>query len=189
MGINSLDNLAKTMSFLNIEIKARCKKSSQIRQILRQRNAIFKGEDHQIDTYFNCKDGRLKLREGTIENHLIHYQRNDEAGPKKSVVTLYKPQPGSKLKEILTNSLGVFIVVDKKREIYFINNVKFHLDTVDELGSFVEIEAIDNTGQIGQDKLKKQCEKYIGLFQIQAEDLINCSYSDMLLQLRNNNPK
>ena len=173
------------MSFLNIEIKAHCKNLSRIRQILRQRNAILKGEDHQIDTYFNCKHGRLKLREGTIEHHLIHYNRDNEAHPKKSVVTLYKPHPGPNLKEILTKSLGALIVVDKKREIYFIENIKFHLDTVNELGTFVEIEAIDNTGEIGQDKLKKQCEKYIELFQIQDEDLINYSYSDMLLQIKN----
>ena len=176
------------MSFLNIEIKAHCKNSSRIRKILRERHAIFKGEDHQIDTYLNCKNGRLKLREGTIENHLIHYQRDDEAGPKKSIVTLYNSQPGSNLKEILNKALGVLVVVDKKREIYFIENIKFHLDIVNELGTFVEIEAIDKTGEIGQDILKKLCEEYIELFQIQKEDLINCSYSDMLLQQKTNNP-
>ena len=103
------------MSFINIEIKARCLNPGSIRKILKQRNAIFKGEDHQIDTYFNCKMGRLKLREGNIEHHLIHYDREDQSGPKKSIVTLYRPEPDSTLKVILTKSLGILVVVDKKR--------------------------------------------------------------------------
>jgi len=176
------------MSFINIEIKARCQNPDHVRYILKDRNAHFKGLDHQIDTYFNCQNGRLKLREGNIEHHLIHYDRADQAGPKKSIVTLYRPQPDSALKEILIKSLGILVVVDKKREIYFIDNIKFHIDTVIGLGSFVEIEAIDNTGDIGQEKLQKQCEDNIKLFRIQPDDLIESSYSDMLLQLKNKNP-
>jgi len=176
------------MNFLNIEIKARCHDPEHIRQILVQRNAIFKGNDHQIDTYFICKHGRLKLREGNIEHHLIHYDREDKAGPKKSMVTLYRSPSDSTLKEMLTKSLGILVVVDKKREIYFIDNIKFHIDIVKYLGSFVEIEAIDNTGEIGQYRLQKQCEEYIELFQIPLDDLIKVSYSDMLLKLRNENP-
>lgn len=173
------------MSFINIEIKARCHDPGSIRQILKERNAIFKGEDHQIDTYFKCHTGRLKLREGNIENHLIHYYRADQSGPKKSIVTLYRSQPGSTLKEILTKSLGILVIVDKKREIYFIDNIKFHIDSVEKLGSFVEIEAIDHTGNLGEQQLRKQCEQYIRLFGIQPENLINWSYSDLLLNLNN----
>ena len=173
------------MSFINIEIKARCSDPDFVRRILKQRNAIFKGVDHQIDTYFNCHHGRLKLREGNIEHHLIHYSRENQAGPKKSIVTLYRPTPDSTLKEILTCSLGILTIVDKKREIYVIDNVKFHIDQVEGLGSFIEIEAIDNTGKIGKDKLKDQCEDYMELLRIQSTDLIDCSYSDMILHLSN----
>lgn len=169
------------MSFINIEIKARCPDSDLVRKVLKQRNAIFKGEDHQIDTYFNCQHGRLKLREGNIEHHLIHYNREDEAGPKQSMVTLYRPQPNSMLKEILIKSLGILAIVDKKREIYFIENVKFHIDKVERLGSFVEIEAIDSTGEIGKEKLTEQCKGFMELLGIQSTDLIEWSYSDMIL--------
>ncbi|HEX9970822.1 MAG TPA: class IV adenylate cyclase, partial [bacterium] len=180
--LNHLTTQLKTMSFLNIEIKARCFDLGMIKNILKQRNALFKGEDHQIDTYFNCQNGRLKLREGNIERHLIHYQRADAIGPKKSIVTLYQPEPNSSLKQILSDSLGILTIVDKKREIYFIENVKFHIDQVIGLGSFVEIEAIDFSGTIGEEKLRLQCEEYINLFRINANDLIDCSYSDLLLQ-------
>ncbi len=169
------------MGHINIEIKARSESNDLIRHILVSENADFIGSDHQIDTYFKINSGRLKLREGNIENYLIHYDRENKEGPKQSNVTLYKSNPESSLKEILTKSLDVLIVVDKKREIYFVNNVKFHLDTVRDLGTFVEIEAIDKNGEIGRDKLLEQCNHYSTLFKIQDKDLISGSYSDMLL--------
>ena len=86
------------------------------------------------------------------------------------------------VKEILTKALGVLIVIDKQREIYFIDNVKFHIDIVEDLGTFVEIEAIDNDGTIGKDKLLEQCQFFLDLFKISQEDLISVSYSDLLLQ-------
>ncbi len=170
------------MGHLNIEIKAKCMRQDLIRNILKSNNADFKGLDHQIDTYFKVNDGRLKLREGNIENHLIHYSRENKEGPKQSNVILYKSNPKSSLKEILTKALGVLIVVDKKREIYFIGNVKFHLDKVRSLGTFVEIEAIDSYGTIGKDKLLEQCNFYSSLFSISEKDLISVSYSDLLLK-------
>ena len=165
---------------LNVEIKARSDNHQKIKNILDERKADFKGIDHQVDTYFNVPYGRLKLREGRIENNLIHYQRNNQAGPKRSDVSLYQSNPDSTLKTVLTNALGIFKVVDKKRSIYFIDNVKFHLDVVNGLGTFVEIEAIDSNGNIGQEKLLKQCQYYMALFEIAEGDLIDVSYSDLL---------
>ncbi len=167
---------------INIEIKAACAHQEKIKRILEDKQAIFKGIDHQIDTYFMVSKGRLKLREGTIENHLIHYHRADQAGPKQSTVTLFKTDPDSTLKQILTESVGTKVVVDKLRAIYFIDNVKFHLDSVQGLGQFVEIEAIDTDGTISISQLQEQCEYYMQLFDIQSEDLLTESYSDMLKQ-------
>lgn len=169
------------MPHTNIEIKASSKNQAGIREILRSKNAEFKGVDHQVDIYFNVKSGRLKLREGNIENHLIHYNRENKSGPKQSDLILYKPTPGSNLKEILIKSLGILVVVKKKREIYFIDNVKFHLDDVNGLGTFVEIEAIDSAGSLEKEKLFEQCNYYLKLFEIKNEDLVAESYSDLLL--------
>ena len=121
----------------------------------------------------------MKLREGQIENNLIHYQRQNQKGPKQADVILYKSTPDSSLKQLLTTGLGIFTIVDKTREIYFIDNVKFHLDTVKNLGSFMEIEAIDSDGSIGVEKLQQQCRFYCDLFNIQPTDLCTNSYSDM----------
>ena len=81
---------------------------------------------------------------------------------------------------MLVKSLGVLMVVDKQREIYFIDNVKFHIDEVKDLGKFMEIEAIDMDGSLGKEKLLKQCQEYMKLFDIQESDLISKSYSDLL---------
>lgn len=170
------------MNWLNIEIKAKSQRLEQIEQLLKNLKADFKGEDHQIDTYFNVPNGRLKLREGNIENALIHYHRANQEGPKASHITYYKPQESKDLKATLTAGLGVKVVVDKRRQISFVENVKFHLDKVEGLGTFVEIEAIDKDGTLGAEKLNEQCQHYMKLFEIQSEDLIAVSYSDLLLE-------
>lgn len=167
---------------LNIEIKARCANQEHIREILQAQHADFRGRDHQIDTYFIVPNGRLKLRQGNIEHSLIHYERSNQAGPKASNVHLYHPHDGEALKATLNAALGTKVVVDKQREIYFIENVKFHLDEVQRLGTFVEIEAIDSDGTIGEAKLLEQCQHYLALFAIADDDLLTHSYSDMLLE-------
>jgi predicted adenylyl cyclase CyaB len=171
------------MAILNIEFKAKAKDIAALEKMLLQHNPLFIGEDHQIDTYFNVEKGRLKLREGNIENALIHYEREDFAGAKSSHVLLYQHQPDKILKEILLKTLGVKAVVDKRRRIYFINNVKFHFDIVKGLATFVEVEAIDKDGTIGKEKLQALCDEYAALFGIKAEDYCSLSYSDMILEV------
>lgn len=170
------------MGHINVEIKAKSTNQDSIRKILKDRNAEYKGVDHQIDTYFVVPQGRLKLREGTIENFLIYYEREETKGAKESKIILYPFDPSSKLKEILLKVHKVLVVVDKQREIFFIDNVKFHIDTVANLGSFIEIEARDYEGTIGREKLQQQCTEYMELFGVTESDLIQASYSDLLLK-------
>lgn len=174
-------NLFSFMAHLNVEIKARCKNPDAIRNYLQNNNADFKGIDLQIDTYFKTNCGRLKLREGNIENNLIYYERNNQAGPKSSDFILTKIPDAAHLKESLSKAMGIKVVVSKKREIYYINNVKFHIDEVNELGSFTEIEAGNIGNDLTKDELLKQCEFYMRQFGIEEKDLIEVSYSDMLL--------
>ncbi len=169
------------MAHINIEIKAKSENQDKIREILKSRNADFKGIDHQIDTYFKVNNGRLKMREWNIENNLIYYKRENKPGPKQSDIILFDSDPKSSLKDILINSLGILVIVDKKREIYFIDNIKFHIDIVENLGTFVEIEAIDSKGNIWKDKLLEQAQFFLDLFKISEKDLISVSYSDLLL--------
>lgn len=166
---------------INFEFKAKHEDIKSAEEILLQHHPFFVGEDHQIDTYFNVPNGRLKLREGSIEHALIFYERSNSASAKQSNVTLYQHVPDASLRQVLTQALGIKVVVDKKRRIYFIENVKFHLDQVQDLGTFIEVEAIDKEGNIGVEKLKEQCRYYQTLFGIKQEQFIAESYSDLLL--------
>jgi len=166
---------------INFEFKAKCDDIERLESLLKEKDPLFVGTDHQTDTYFNVPNGRLKLREGNIENSLIHYNRSNTADAKQSDVTLYRHQPDKNLKETVIKALGTKGVVDKKRKIYFIDNVKFHFDEVKGLGSFVEVEAIDKDGLIGIEQLKEQCNGYVQLFCITKEQFVAESYSDLLL--------
>jgi adenylate cyclase, class 2 len=172
------------MPILNFEFKARTNRLNELEKNLLSLNPKFIGEDHQTDTYFNVNKGRLKLREGNIENSLIYYERPDTAGAKQSNVLLYQHKPDPALKEILTKTLSVKVVVEKIRKIYFIDNVKFHFDTVEDLGNFIEVEAIDETGAIGLEELQRQCRHYADYLKIQLEDFVSQSYSDLILEMQ-----
>lgn len=171
------------MSFLNVEIKALCHDPEKVRRYLRDHNAEFKGVDEQTDTYFDVPNGRLKLREGNIENNLIFYERENQQGPKQSHFHLVKIEDAQGLKEVLTKSNGVKTIVKKRREIYYIGNVKFHIDEVPGLGSFAEIEAGNVFADISQETLQQQCDFYMLELGIEEKDLIENSYSDMLLEV------
>jgi adenylate cyclase class 2 len=169
------------MKVINVEIKARCADHESIRRMLRHRKAEFIGKDHQVDTYFLAGSGRLKLREGTIENNLIWYRREDLSGPRTSYCRLFKTDSGSALKEILEQALGILVVVDKEREIYFVGNVKIHLDRVSGLGNFLEIEAQSEAGDLSEETLYRQCTGLMDEFGIDTGDLVSKSYSDLIL--------
>lgn len=171
------------MQHLNFEVKARTGSSDEIRAWLIANGAESRGTDWQTDTYFHLppSNGRLKLREGNIENSLIHYHRADDAQARVSDVALSPVFDPLALKNILSRALGVLVEVRKRREIYFINNVKFHLDELDRLGQFVEIEAIATSPEMSVAHLQEQCLRYVEIFDIQPENIMAESYSDMLM--------
>ncbi len=172
------------MNIKNFEFKAKVDEIEKYESKLLTLNPKFQGVDHQIDTYFNVQKGRLKLREGNIENSLINYDRENVSGSKESQIILYQHEPNIALKNILTRQLGVKIIVDKKRKIYFINNVKFHFDVVENLGTFIEVEAIDSKEELTIEELKKQCDKYFDFFELTEQNVIAKSYSDLILDLK-----
>jgi predicted adenylyl cyclase CyaB len=166
---------------VNIEIKAKVNELDHFRDWLLEHGADFIGTDYQTDTYFEVQQGRLKLRQGNIENNLIWYQRPDHSGPKRSDFILLPAEDPETLKSLLTASLGIRCVVEKSREIYFIDNVKFHLDQVAGLGQFLEIEAGNITSELSPAQLQQQCDYYCKALGVATEDLLEGSYADLLL--------
>jgi len=167
------------VKLLNFEFKARLNNESRVREALKRLKARYIGTDHQIDTYFRVPSGRLKVREGRLENALIFYRRDNLRRARKSAVELMLLPRRNSLRAILANSLGTLAVVNKRREIYFVKNVKIHLDRVRRLGRFLEVEAISRTGDVK--KTRSQARQFQGIFGITANDIVAESYSDLIL--------
>lgn len=169
------------MHIQNVEFKARVENLETIEELLLSIQATFVETQHQIDTYFNTSTARLKLREAGENHSLIHYDRANTDTAKESDIIYYQHLPNAALKSILTAQLGVKVIVDKIRTIYAIDNVRFHLDIVQQLGTFVEVEAMNEVQNHTMHSLKEQCDFYFHTFKLQPENLIDCSYSDLLL--------
>lgn len=172
------------MEIKNFEFKAKVTEIEKYENKLLTLNPKYHRLDHQIDTYFNATHGRLKLREGNAGNSLINYDRENIAGSKQSQIIFFKHTPDLALKEILKKQLGVKVVVDKKRKIYSIDNVTFHFDIVENLGTFLEVEAIDDKDEFTSEYLKSQCDKYFHFLELTDENLVDKSYSDLILELK-----
>ena len=173
-------------SRFNVELKARCDRPDETRRILIQAGAVSHGIDRQTDTYFVAPRGRLKVREGTIENALIAYERPDQPGAKPCDVTMTElsPAEAAGMREILEKVLPVKVRVVKQREILFLGTIKFHLDRVEGLGSFVEIEAQSRGGAPDRATLQAQAAEWQVRLGLAADSLEPRSYSDLLLPPR-----
>jgi adenylate cyclase class 2 len=166
----------------NIEIKARLGNLDRARQTARRLATSYLGTQHQVDTYFHAARGRLKLREiDGLSAELVWYERPDAAGAKASDYVLVPVTDPHALKQVLAAALGVRAVVDKRREVYLIENVRVHLDEVVGLGTFLEFEAVlgsDCDDAQGHHLVERLCRE----FDISTEDLVSGSYSELVLK-------
>ncbi len=165
-----------------IEVKARYRDLNKAREILKEYNAVFIGKFKQVDIYYRVRIGRLKLRiiDGS-KARLIYYLRQDIKEPKESKVLIYDVCGNYKvLDQILRRVLGVLTIVPKIREIYNLMDVEIHLDFVEGLGSFIEFEKETTAERINIDK--QLMNNLISIFSIKSDDLIDVSYSDLMLK-------
>ncbi len=165
----------------NIEIKAHARDYDG----LRERAAALADQApmhfRQEDTFFEIPSGRLKLRrfDDGQRAELIFYQRDDRDGPK---VSYYQKSPVSDadaMLALLSAALKVRTIVHKERTVYLIGRTRIHLDQVDNLGSFIEIEVVltqDEEEQSGYKEAKATFEK-LG---VSDQDLVPISYADLL---------
>ena len=132
----------------NVEIKARIDEPSTL---FNRAKAI---ADHgpveilQDDTFFACPMGRLKLRIlSDSEGQLIHYLRPDSTQPKESQYSIVPTSMPHALRETLVHAFGAHGRVRKKRLLFLIGNTRIHLDEVEGLGHFMELEVVLNEGE------------------------------------------
>ena len=164
----------------NTEIKARIGDMDSFRALV---ESLADGEGQvliQEDVFFACKTGRLKLRifpDG--QGELIAYQRPDHAGPKQSSYVIARTSEPDTLREALTSALGVLGIVSKTRLLYKIGQTRVHLDTVEDLGDFLELEVVLRPDQTEKDGLAI-ANRLIDLLHLRKDDLISGAYIDLL---------
>jgi homotetrameric cytidine deaminase len=165
----------------NIEIKAHDRDPARTLELALGLGATDEGELRQRDTYFEGARGRLKLREQEPgEDELIEYSRADVAGARASSYRRVPVAAAAQLREALGAALGTLVVVTKRRRLLLRDTVRIHLDEVDGLGSFIELEAVagpesDLAGE------RAQVAEFRERLEIADDALVGESYSDLLL--------
>lgn len=165
----------------NFELKARCGDLALARERARAIATRWLGVDQQVDTYFKTTAGRFKLRESSLSGaQLVPYLRPDAPLARRSdYVVIPVPEP-ERTKALLGELLGVHRIVRKAREIGLFENVRMHLDRVEGLGDFVELEAVwdgDGAGEADQARKVAFLRERLA---IRDEDLVAASYEGLL---------
>jgi len=163
----------------NIEIKAFCPDKDIVLDVINRMNLPFKGSFHQTDTFYNVPKGRLKLREDKDGARLIPYIRKNQKGPRTSSYVLLPVDDPDITSDILEEMFGIRSVVEKKRQVWMYDNVRIHLDVVEGLGTYIELEGIIDGHANGADTLEK-VELLMELLHITEEHLVSRAYVDLL---------
>lgn len=164
----------------NLELKARCHDLAVVRGAVYAINATHVGKLEQTDTYFAVRAGRLKLRE-TVghRSELIYYERADAPAVRTSRYHLMPVQDPDDMRTALSLALGIIAVVRKRRDLLLWHNVRIHLDQVENLGNFIELEAVIDP-EADEAISSQRLEQLVCRISIRTEDLIACSYADLL---------
>ena len=169
-----------TASGRNVEIKARARDFET--QMQRAARLAEGSVTHllQEDIFFNVPVGRLKLRkleDGSAE--LIQYDRDDSPSPRQSQYLFFRTNDTEGLQEVLAKALGIRAIVRKKRAVYLVGQTRIHLDRVEGLGPFIELEVVLDRGQDVQYGIAVAEDLMLKL-KIQKEDLVPTAYVDLV---------
>lgn len=164
----------------NIEIKARVRNFDEIRR--RAENLSDKPVEviPQEDTFFNTPQGRLKLRLLSGDRgQLIYYTRPDQEGPKRSDYHISHTSDPANLKRVLELAYGIRGVVQKTRYLYLVGQTRVHLDDVEGLGQFMELEVVMREGQSDAEG-QAIAEDLMVSLGVEKTDLLEGAYMDLL---------
>ena len=170
----------------NIELKIFLDDTEKLVPILREIDAQHKGVLHQIDNYYWCSSGRLKLRcINDKEYELIFYTRPDSLSGKISDYHIFRIDKKHirKTKAMLTKTFGKLVTVEKRRSLWMYKNTRIHLDKVKHLGTFLELETVVKRDNIK--KAKKEYTEMMKLLSLSRYKKERKSYSDLLLKKHN----
>jgi len=163
----------------NIEIKSRLTDRAAVEQHLTDMGAQFIWRRRQLDVFFNVPTGYLKLRRVDGQSaELIAYVRAAGSQPRPSDYDIAPAGYGAALERALSRSLGVRGVVSKERTLFQWHHTRVHLDEVDGLGSFLELEAVAR--EISLLEARREAEKAIALLGLDAADFLDRPYLELI---------
>jgi adenylate cyclase class IV len=165
---------------MNVEWKARARDPQRQRDLAA---ALADGPPElleQCDTFFNTRRGRLKLRQFAADRaELIFYERPDVAGPKPSHYLISPTDAPAILRQALAGALGVCGEVRKHRHVWLVGQARIHLDEVDRLGCFLEVEVVLRPGQ-DLAEAERMARELARALEVRDEDLVEGAYIDLL---------
>jgi predicted adenylyl cyclase CyaB len=163
----------------NIEIKAKVRDIESLRSRAEHLSDAAVQTIPQVDTFFATEAGRLKLRElGQGYGQLIYYERPDIEGPKRSDYYVFETHEPISLKSVLSMALGVRGVVRKVRYLYMVGQTRVHLDEVEGLGHFLELEVMLAPAQTDQEG-REIAEGLLNALGVEKADLLEGAYIDL----------
>ena len=164
----------------NIEIKARVRDNDRLLKTVVRLSDSPEEILQQEDIFFNVPQGRLKLRIfSDSRGELIFYQRDDHPQPKASNYFISKVSDPHSLHEVLSMALGVRGVVKKKRRLFLVDQTRVHLDEVEGLGHFVELEVVLRENQ-PEEEGRRIAQDLMQQLEINESDLLTGAYVDMM---------
>jgi len=165
---------------INIEIKARVHDLDGLRARAEALSDTPVQVILQEDTFFNTSKGRLKLRLLQPDQaQLVYYERPDQDGPKRSNYHIYETSDPQGLKTALRMALGIRGIVRKTRYLYLAGQTRIHLDDVEDLGQFMELEVVLREGQSDAEG-QAIAEDLMTRLGVREEDLLEGAYMDLL---------
>jgi predicted adenylyl cyclase CyaB len=164
----------------NIEIKARVGSLAEIEARAVPLAQLGPVLIQQEDIFFNVPHGRLKLRRfDAMHGELIYYTREDTLEPKESFYLRSGTTEPDTLTETLGAALGVRGVVRKQRTLYLVGQTRVHLDAVEGLGAYVELEVVLEPGQKAEEGVQVAQELMQALC-LPLDGLVSGAYIDLL---------
>jgi predicted adenylyl cyclase CyaB len=164
----------------NIEIKAKITDLGPVRAKCASLASGSMEVIHQKDVFFVVARGRLKVREfSNGSGELISYQRPNHKGPKESVYTRVACEDARALVQALGSVLPIRGTVLKRRELFLIGRTRIHLDQVENLGCYVELEVVLSPGEPAEQGHREAYE-VLDALGIKPANLVGEAYIDML---------
>ena len=164
----------------NVEIKARVHDPGTLRTRITQAAGGTARVLRQTDVFFHAPRGRLKLRlcEGAPAE-LIYYDRETARGPKLSRYHVARTDAGEALRALLAAALGERGTVRKQRELWIVERTRIHLDQVEGLGAFLELEVVLQPGEPAA-RGQRIAREWMERLGVEGVDLVEAAYIDLL---------